>query len=443
MGTNRPTTSSLDGTRKTRKKLVQSDYQPRPQFIPFHNRSERFAILVAHRRAGKTVATINDLIKRAAETNRPDARFAYIAPFYSQAKDVAWNYLKHYTAPLLADTPNESELRVDLVNGSRIRLYGADNAERLRGLGFDGVVLDEFANWRPGVWSEVIRPALSDRQGFATFIGTPAGKNEFFELWQIAQQSNAWFKLELKASETGLILPEELDAAGEAMSKDQYAQEFECSFDSAITGAFYAEALERMREDKRIGRVPIERALPVSTAWDLGISDSTAIWFIQRLGKEVRLIDYEEHSGVGLDFYADLLSKKGYIYDKHYLPHDIAIRELATGQSRVDTLSGLGIEVEVGLQSNVLDGINATRRLLDSCWIDETRCARGLEALKAYRREFDDRLKTWKQRPRHGWESHGADALRTYATGYEPKAKSAKLKQRRWSPRMVGDWMAS
>jgi phage terminase large subunit len=443
MAANRPTMSSLGGTQKTSTKKVVLDYQPRSQFLPFHNRTERFAIIIAHRRAGKTVGCINDLIRRAVETDRPDARFAYIAPYYAQAKDVAWQYLKHYAAPLLADTPNESELRVDLVNGARIRLYGSDNSQRLRGLGFDGLVLDEFADFAPGVWSEVLRPALSDRQGFAVFIGTPHGKNELWELFQIAKGSNAWFKLELKASETGLIPQEELDAAGEAMTKDQFAQEFECSFDSAITGAFYAEALERMRDEKRIGRVPIERALPVSTAWDLGISDSTAIWFVQRLGKEVRLIDYEEHSGVGLDFYAELLGKKGYIYDKHYAPHDIAVRELATGQSRVDTLSGLGIEVEVGLQSNVLDGINSVRRLLDSCWIDETRCARGLEALKAYRREFDDRLKTWKQRPRHGWESHGADALRTYATGYEPKSKSAKLKARRWSPRMQGDWMAS
>jgi phage terminase large subunit len=438
MAANRP-----KGPDAPRKKRVVLAYQPRKEFLPFHNRTERFAILVAHRRAGKTVATLNDLIRRACETTRPDARYAYVAPFYAQAKDVAWGYLKHYAAPMLADAPNESELRVDLVNGSRIRLYGADNAERLRGLGFDGIVLDEFANWRPGVWSEVIRPALSDRQGFATFIGTPAGKNEFFELWQIAQQSNAWFKLELKASETGLLAKEELAAAREAMSKDQFEQEFQCSFDSAITGAFYAEELERMRAEKRIGRVPIERALPVSTSWDLGISDSTAIWFVQRLGKEVRLIDYEEHSGMGLDFYAKLLADKGYLYDRHYMPHDVAVRELATGQSRVDTLSGLGIEVEVGTQSNVLDGINSVRRLLDSCWIDETRCARGLEALKAYRREFDDRLKTWKLKPRHGWESHGADALRTYATGYEPKSKSARIKSRRWTPRMKGDWLGA
>jgi phage terminase large subunit len=303
-----------------RKKKITLAYKPREQFLRFHNRTERFAILVAHRRAGKTVACVNDLIRRAIETNRTDARFAYIAPYYAQAKDVAWNYLRHYAAPLLADQPNESELRVDLVNGSRIRLYGADNAERLR-LGFDGVILDEFADWRPGVWSEMILPALSDRQGSAVFIGTPRGKNEFWELWSIAQKSNAWFKLELKASDTGLILQDELEAAKEAMSKDQYAQEFECSFDAAITGAFYADELERMKAQKRIARVPIDRAVPVHTAWDLGVSDSTSIWFIQCVGKERRLIDYYEASGVGLDHYAKVLEEKNYVWGTHYFPH--------------------------------------------------------------------------------------------------------------------------
>ena len=245
---------------------------------------------------------------RAAQT--PNGRFAYVAPFYSQAKDIAWEPLKYFSGPLLADSPNESELRVDLVNGARIRLYGADNPERLRGLGFDAIVCDEFADWRPGVWSEVLRPALADRQGSATFIGTPKGKNEFWELWQLASKSDAWFLMELKASATGLLPQEELEASREAMSKEQYAQEFECSFDSALQGAFYVEELGRAKTEGRITRVPIERAIPVHTGWDLGISDSTAIWFAQFVGKEVRLIDYEEHDGMGLDFYAQLLAEK-------------------------------------------------------------------------------------------------------------------------------------
>jgi len=372
-------------------KKVQIDYAPRKQFLSYHNRKERYAILVCHRRAGKTVATLNDLIRRAIHI--PNGKLAYIAPFYSQAKDVAWDYLKHYAAPILAAPPNESELRIALVNGSEIRLYGADNPDRLRGLGFDAIICDEFADWRSGVWSEVLRPALADRQGSVTFIGTPKGHNEFFQLWQIAKSSDSWFKLELKASDTQLIQQEELDEAREAMSKDQYAQEWECSFDAAIQGAFYAEELERAKAQKRITRLPIERAIPVHTAWDLGISDSTAIWFIQVVGKERRLIDYYEASGVGLDHYAKVLEGKDYVWGDHFFPHDIANRELATGQSRADTLRGLGIEPEIVPKADPLDGINAVRRMLDSTWIDPERCERGLEALKQYRRDWDDNSK--------------------------------------------------
>jgi phage terminase large subunit len=422
-------------------KKVLIDYRPRSQFLPYHSRKERYAILVCHRRAGKTVATLNDLIRRAIQT--PNGKFAYIAPFYSQAKDVAWDYLKHYAAPILAAPPNESELRIALVNGSEIRLYGADNADRLRGLGFDAIICDEFADWRSGVWSEVLRPALADRQGSVTFIGTPKGHNEFYQLWQIAKASDSWFRLELKASDTQLIQQEELDSAREAMSKDQYAQEWECSFDAAIQGAFYAEEIERAKVQKRITRLPIERAIPVHVSFDLGISDSTAIWLCQVVGKERRLIGYHEANGVGLDYYAKWLEEQGHVYANYYFPHDVQVRELGTGQSRVDTLIGLGIDPTIVPQHAVLDGINSTRRFLDTCWIDPERCERGLEALKQYRREWDDRLKTWKPRPRHDWSSHGADSLRYMATGIEETRPAKKQKRRRWNPSASGDWLSA
>ncbi len=426
---------------RVQEKSITIDYAPRSQFVPYHARKQRYAIIVAHRRCGKTVATINDTIKDASET--PNGRFAYVAPFYAQAKDVAWEYLKHYAAPLLADTPNESELRVDLVNGARVRLYGADNAERMRGIGLHGLIADEFADWRPGVWSEILRPALTEHQGRVTFIGTPKGKNEFWELWQVAQKSDSWFTTMLKSSETGLIPDEELEDARKAMSREQYAQEFECSFDAAITGAFYAEELERAKEQKRITTIPIDRGVRVHTGWDLGVSDSTAIWFIQVVGKERRLIDYYEASGVGLDHYAKVLEEKNYVWGDHYFPHDIANKELSTGLSRVDTLRGLGIEPIIVPQAAVLDGINAVRRMLDSTWIDPKRCERGLEALKQYRREWDDKLKTWKARPRHDWSSHGADALRTFAMGFEERKPARAFKKRRWVPQMTGSWLGA
>jgi phage terminase large subunit len=404
---------------EVRRQRVELEYRPRRQFKPFHDRKQRWACLVAHRRAGKTVATINDTIMRAVRDAKPDGRYAYIAPLYNQAKDIAWAYLKHYAYPLLADSPNESELRVDLLNGSRIRLYGADNPDRLRGIYLDGVILDEFGDMKPAIWTDVLRPALSDRKGWATFIGTPKGKNEFWDVWNRAQSDQEWFALMLKASETDLIDAEELAEARKQMGQDQFEQEYECSFEAAIKGAFYADELRRAADEGRIGKVAIDRGLQVDTAWDLGVSDSTAIWFIQTLGKERRIIDYYEASGVGLDHYAAVLKEKGYVYRDHYLPHDIAVKELSTGKSRLETLRQLGIEAKVGEASSVMDGINAVRRMLDQCWFDAERCGRGIEALKQYRREYDDKLKDWKLRPLHDWTSHAADALRTFATGFE------------------------
>jgi phage terminase large subunit len=339
----------------------------------------------------------------------------------------------------LGATVNESELRVDYPNHGQVRLYGADNADSLRGIYLDGVVLDEFADMDPRVWSEIIRPALADRQGWAVFIGTPKGRNAFYTLHQQSlgidpntkqfdqELKNRWFSLMLKASETGLISTDELQSTRRDLSEDQYQQEFECSFDAAIQGAFYADELRRAESEGRIGKVPIDRALLVHTAWDLGVTDSTAIWFVQCVGKERRLVDYYEASGVGFDVYAKVLKEKGYNYGDHYFPHDVQAHELSSGTSRVDTLRGLGIEPVVVPMSNVMDGINAVRRMLDSTWIDKDRCVRGLDALKQYRREYDDKLKDWKLRPLHDWSSHGADALRTFAGGFEEKTKPLKL----------------
>jgi hypothetical protein len=280
---------------------------PRSIFVPFHERLQRWAIIVAHRRAGKTVAAINDLLRHVAFDEKEDGRYAYIAPFFAQAKDVAWHYLKRYARPILAAKPHETELRVDLQGGARVRLYGADNPDRLRGIYLDGVVLDEFADMRPEMWHEVVRPTLSDRNGFATFIGTPKGKNAFWRRWREAQTRPGWFHLMLKASATKVLLDAELREAREQMGEDRYAQEYECSFETAIRGAFYAEEMRRAAEEGRIGRVPIDRGVPVNTAWDLGVSDSTAIWFIQCVARERRLVDYYESSGVGLDHYAGVL----------------------------------------------------------------------------------------------------------------------------------------
>lgn len=410
-------------------------YTPRPQFAEFHSRTQRWSCIVAHRRAGKTVACINDLIKAAITCTKPDPRFAYIAPFYTQAKDVAWQYLKKFALCIPGSEANESELRVDLPNGGRIRLYGADNYDRMRGLYLDGVVLDEFADMNPRVWPEVIRPALSDRQGWATFIGTPKGRNGFYDIWAGnpetgwagATQSDTWFSLMLKASETGFVAAEELADAQVAMSPEQYAQEYECSFDAAIIGAYYGKDISALEAEGRIMQVPWERGLAVDTAWDLGIGDATAVWFFQVMGREIRVIDYYEINNQGLEETVRVLLAKPYIYGTHYMPHDIAIRELISGTSRRDTIEGLGLyNINVGVRADPAERINAVRMMLPSCVFDDKATLYGREVLKNYRREWDDKRKTFRSTPLHDWSSHGADAFGEFAVNHRTKTERAR-----------------
>lgn len=417
-----------------RKQVTTIPYRPRDQFKPFHDRATRYAVIVAHRRAGKTVACINELIKAALQCERPNPRFAYVAPLYKQAKDVAWQYLLDFTAPIPGREARVSELDVHLPNGGRVRLYGADNPDALRGIYLDGVVLDEFADMDPRIWTEVLRPALADRGGWAVFIGTPKGHNSFYGLWQRAQSDPDWLGVMLKASKTGIVAQAELDAARADMSEDQYNQEFECSFDAAIQGAYYGELMRKADEDERIASIPYEPTVKVTTAWDLGIGDTTAIWFCQQVGHEVRLIDFYETNGVGLDHYAKVLSEKPYVYDRHLLPHDAEVKELGTGKSRVETLRSLGITATIVPKLSVDDGINAARNLIPRCWFDAKKCGRGIEALKQYRREFDERFKAFKPRPLHDWSSHAADAFRYLAVGLKPpmKAKPVQLQQTKW-----------
>jgi phage terminase large subunit len=269
------------------------DYLPRKQFVPFHARTQRFSCIVTHRRAGKTVACVQDLQREALRSQNVRPRFAYLSPFLKQSKATAWDYLRDALSRVreTGATAHESELRVDYSNGGQVRLYGADNPDALRGIYLDGIVLDEYADMDPRVWSEVIRPALADRQGWAVFIGTPKGRNAFYEMWRRSRSEEGWFSMMLKASETGLIPEGELALARRDLSEEQYAQEFECSFDAAIVGSYYGKLMARAEADKRVAGVPYDPAALVWTAWDLGIRDATAIWFAQVIGREIRIID--------------------------------------------------------------------------------------------------------------------------------------------------------
>jgi phage terminase large subunit len=375
-----------------------------------------------------------ELLTRALATPKPSARYAYIAPYREQAKTVAWNYLKHYAMNVVRDPAvdmRESDLEVRLFNGSTIRLFGADNPNALRGMYLDGVVMDEYADMRPSLWGEVIRPTLSDRRGWAVFIGTPRGRNAFYDINQQALTDPDWFHLELKASETGLLDEKELSDARKTMTANQYEQEYECSFDAAIIGAVYAKELFACRKAGRVKTLPYDASRLVYAAFDIGRRDATAIWFYQVIQAEVRCIDYFEDQMEAAPYYASVLRSRGYNYDTLYLPHDADKGEAATGITFSEVMRQNGFRVEVLKAISVEDGINAARMLFPRVYFDESKCQPGLEALQAYQWGYNARMDELKTVPVHNWASHGADAFRYLAvsvkSGIEAKPSSRPI----------------
>ena len=749
----------------------------RPHQRQLYDARQRFCVWVCHRRFGKTTLALYCLIHDALSNRQPRPRYAYVAPLYRQAKLIAWDLLKHLTHRLPGTHINEAELRVDLHHDARIQLFGADNPDALRGPYWDGVLFDEFAQMRPRVWSEVVRPSLADREGWATFIGTPMGHNHFYDLYQQAHQQAAWHSALYRASDTGIVTDEELASARGTMAPEQYAQEFECfppdtlvltsrgalpiaeisigemvlthrgrwrpvtqtmqrpyagpmvvletfggsrpltctpdhpvllanwreqtyrwapasmveegdyicfprhaigpplipaelasllawyiaegsvqqnavnfalgptetayaetilaaagtlgwkgsirhvrtglvvhigstqladflamhggkgaaqkqlplplicgherlvwetlfaadghvredgrghyatgwyyttvseslalslqtlghtlgyqggylpraagtytiegrtgpsrpsyllmmreggnqsqharrapklrqaknavvgkvrrvrrgwhegtvynlavamdesytaygravhncSFESALIGAYYASYLQTAQEEGRLTRVPWDPAVPVHTAWDLGVSDSTAIWFIQPHGSMLHVIDYLEASDHGLEWYAKALQAKPYVYGRHYFPHDIDQRDFSgSGLTRLQMAEQLGLRpTVVAPRGDVADGIQAVRTLFPRLVFDAEACYDGLEALKAYRRQWNEVRKDWEERPYHDFASHAADALRTFCVMYQPEQPAPALLKppQRFSAGRVGAWI--
>jgi phage terminase large subunit len=417
-------------------------YKPRPLQLEVHNlrRKHRFVVLVCHRRFGKTVLGVNELQRSAVTSPLERPRTAYIGPTYRQGKSVAWDYMQHYSRPIPGVQTNQSELRVDYPNGGQMRIYGADSPDSLRGLYLDDVVFDEYGLAPSSIYTEVIAPALVDRGGRALFMGTPNGKNQFWDVAEHARERVAggdpdWYYSEYKVSQTGLLDIEYLRQAQQIMTSDEYAQEFECSWEAAVKGSIYAKEMEAARASGRITSVPYDPALPVETTWDLGVGDAMAIWFSQSTrGGEVRLIDYLEASGEGFPFYIKALAEKGYLYSKHWAPHDINVREMGTGRSRLEVAAGQGIKFDVtprmqdSVSGEVEEGIHAARMLFPRCWFDAVRCKAGLEALMHYRRDYNERLNEFKATPVHDWSSHGADAFRYLAVNQKTPVDRKRAK---------------
>ena len=398
---------------------IEIPYTPRPLQAKLHAElsKKRWGVAVLHRRAGKTVMAINHLLREAVLNPHTNPRCAYIAPTYRQAKAVAWDYLKQFAGKIPMVRFHETELRCDLPNGSRIQLLGAENPDSLRGIYLDMACLDEMADMPESLFPEIIRPALSDRKGKALFIGTPRGHNAFYELYTAAEQQDDWYTAIHKASETGILDAEELEAAKAMMSADQFEQEFECSWVANVPGAVFGKELQEAQEKGRISSVPYDPTVKVDTWWDLGVGDSTVVWFTQSVGRAVHVIDFYENRGEGLPHYARMLQDKDYLYGTHNAPHDIEVREMGSGKSRREVAWDLGINFRVVAKLPVEDGLHAAQMLIPRCWFDKTNCAPGLEALRQYHRAYNERLRTFRSSPVHDWSSHAADAFRYLAVG--------------------------
>ena len=397
---------------------VPIPYHPRWFQSKIHRELKRFGCLVLHRRAGKTVLAINELIKRIVTCPHPKAQGHYVAPFYSQVKRIAWSYLKQFTYDIPGIRHNESELLCTFPNGATIQLLGGDNYHAHRGIYSDFVVLDEPAQMHPALWGEVFRPALADRKGGALWIGTPNGMvNDFYERWEFAgdPKNDDWYRAMYKVNETGAIDRDEIIAASREQSREEFEQEFLCSWTAAIRGAYYGKEMEALEARGGIMSVPYDSDLPVITSWDLGIRDSTVCHFWQIAGAEHRLIDCEAFTGIGFPEMIHKLRSKPYQYSNHIAPHDIRVRELGSGTSRLDTAAQLGINFDIAPRVGVQDGIQATRSLLKRLVIDKERCKHSLDALRNYRVEYDDRRRTFKNNPLHDWTSDYTDSIRYYA----------------------------
>lgn len=410
-------------------KRIVIPYKPREPQLKIHEvvDAHRFTVGVCHRRMGKTVAALNHLIKDALENTKESPRYGYICPTYGQAKRVAWDYLVKYTMPLGA-TMNISELRVDFM-GRRIQLYGSDNPDSLRGQYFDFVVLDEIGDQNPKIWSEIVRPALSDRLGKCLMIGTPKGNNHFKDFRDRAELNPDWGLVEFKASETGIIPEQELIDARAEMGDDKFNQEYECSFNAAVEGSYFGKMINDLEEKGRMTEIDRDDLCKTFCAWDLGMGDSTAIWVCQAVGLEYRIIDHVENHGQGLDWYVNWLKENNWHKAEQLLPHDVQVRELGTGKSRLEVLRDAGLEVRVLPRLSVDDGIQAVRRMLPKCWFNMPKVKQGLDCLRNYRREYDEKRSVFFDKPLHDWASHSSDAMRYLALGMEQTTTwSAPLK---------------
>lgn len=408
-----------------------SGYKPRKAFLAFHARNQTRAVLVIHRRAGKTVACVNDLVDKALQTSKPNAMYAYVGPFAKQTAQVAWSYLVEAVRHIPNVKIQETQKRVSFINNgghkSTVALFGADNPDSLRGLYFDGIVLDEVADMKHTVWNEVIQPALLDRRGWAVFIGTPKGKGFFYKLWtEAVKRPTSWFTLMLKASESKLLSQDLLDEYKVDVDEDTYEQEMECSFTAGIKGAMYPTQLRAANDEGRLTGFSVVMGQQVHCAFDLGWRDATAVCFYQLIGGELRVVDYQEWTQTEIAVIVREIRERKYKWGTFWLPHDARAKSLQTGKSMVEIFWSLGIQPKLVPELGLIDGIQAVRNTFSSIRINADKCDQLIQNLMAYKKK-EIRPGEFSRVPDHDSSSHGADAFRYMCLAVSDRALDKSL----------------
>jgi phage terminase large subunit len=420
---------------------IPNGWTPRPYQLPAWSALEagcKRAALVWHRRAGKDSMSVN---WTAASAFDRVGTYWHMAPTHRQVRKIVWDgidrsgrrIIDQAFPPAVRARKNDQEMKIEVVNGSIWQCVGSDNFDSLVGANPVGVVFSEWSLADPRAW-DFVRPILAENGGWALFIYTPRGRNHGARLLDMARAEDGWFSQVLTVEDTGAVPMDVIDQErrelvrqyGEDDADKLIRQEWYCSFDAAIRGSYYADWMDKADREGRIGKVEHDPAHKVHTAWDLGIGDSTAIWMFQVIGRDVRVIDYLEASGQGLSWYVDRLNERPYQWGQHWLPHDANVSELGTGKRRIDLLNELGVMGWVLPRTSVDDGIQAARALLPRCWFDHDKCERGIDALRSYRRDWDEKLQNYRDRPLHDWSSHAADAFRYLALGQQEAPRPAE-----------------
>jgi hypothetical protein len=404
------------------------------------------AVCVAHRRWGKDEVALQ---YTACALHLRIGNYWHMLPKYEQARKSIWDAINPHTGKRRIDEAfpreirrktHDQEMKIDFISGSTWQLVGSDNYNQLVGAAPMGVVFSEWSLADPLAWG-FIRPILEENDGWALFIYTSRGHNHGERMYEFARtEAPKWFSQKITANDSPVFSKEQLNnikhemikeigdpAAGEAM----YLQEFHCSFQGALLGAYYGRQMDAAEKAGRICEVPYQPGVEVDTYWDLGMDDSMSLWFVQHIGKAHHVIDYYEASFMGLEHFAKMLKDRGYAYGTHAMPHDAAVHEMTNGEiakSRKEVAENLGITpVEVCERPKNMDlvinvHIPAVRNLIATCYFDKVKCADGISALNSYHAEYSEERKVLSNRPAHNWASHAADAFRTFAVGYAPKS---------------------